>query len=659
MMYSFIDDAGTFTVNDPLSYQLYFPLTDKDGSLLSAVCPNLAGDIKKDNDRFLTPPASVPDTRYNLLCRRDFFLKTEGAVIRASYPYRDKLEAGFLYHRLIKQAHHLQIEVLNFIPFDLAVEVMQVKIANKSGKTVTITPTSFVPLFGRGEKNLRDHRHVSSLLNRIDLDTCGIFLRPTMVFDEKGHRENKDNYFVLGYEGTGKPPVGQFPTLDYFCGSSDLISPDAIAKDTAPVTKKAVDFDGKEACAAFRFRTREVAPQEELTYCLVMGIEEDRGRARRMFRKLDSPEKVAKKLEETKQYWRRYLSAIKFDFRDRDFNNWLLWVRLQPTLRKLFGCSFLPHFDYGKGGRGWRDLWQDALTLLLTEPDKAAALIFNNFKGVRLDGSNATIVTADGEFIADRNKISRVWMDHGVWPYLTLREYLHQTGNARFLLQETEYFRDQHLKRAKEIDHSFAQQDYVLRTRNKKIYRGSILEHVLIQMLVAFFNVGQHNAIRLENADWNDGLDMASEKGESATFSFMDAQNLRDVCFFLRQLQKEGDSVLLLKEIALLLDRIHTPVDYKSAKRKQERLNEYLEAAERTAGEKIRVKLDDLIDDLQHKSAHLFKSLSRRQFLKRGFFNGYYDNKSKAVEGNVKGGVRMRLESQVFAILSGEPPTGR
>jgi len=41
-------------------------------------------------------------------------------------------------------------------------------------------------------------------------------------------------------------------------------------------------------------------------------------------------------------------------------------VAIQPTLRKIFGCSFLPDFDYGKGGRGWRDLWQDCLGLILS-----------------------------------------------------------------------------------------------------------------------------------------------------------------------------------------------------------------------------------------------------------------------------------------------------
>ena len=88
-------------------------------------------------------------------------------------------------------------------------------------------------------------------------------------------------------------------------------------------------------------------------------------------------------------------------------------------------------------------------------------------------------------------------MDHAAWPYLTLRSYIHQSGDVNILLKETTYFRDHQLRRAKEFDKEFSQQDYFLRTKNNLIYRGTILEHILIQNLVQFFNVGRHNIIRL------------------------------------------------------------------------------------------------------------------------------------------------------------------
>jgi len=653
MIYRFIDNKAAFAVKDPHRYDLYFPLTDAKGRLLSSISPNLSGDIKQDNEHFLTPPASVLDLKNNPLCCRDFFIRSGNEVIRLSRPYNDTLEAGMLYHKVIKNAGKFTVEALNFIPYDAPVEVMRITVRNASKLPREITPTSFIPLYGRAEKNLRDHRHVSSLLNRLTMEKRGIILEPTMIFDEKGHRRNDAKYFVLGYEGKGRPFSGQFPTMEYFFGEGDILNPDAVEKEVPPVKGRAGDFDGKEACAAFRFAKKRLAPGQTAEYFLIMGISRSAEDISRYWRKLNTPEKVNRAFKQTCQYWQDYLAGLSFDFRDDYLNNWLSWVKLQPALRKLFGCSFLPHFDYGKGGRGWRDLWQDGLSLLLTEPEKAKELILNSFRGVRLDGSNATIITNNGDFIADRNKISRVWMDHGVWPYLTTRFYINKSGDLDFLLKGQSYFRDHQLSRAREVDSRFSQKDFIQRCGNNKVYQGTILEHLLVQNLVQFFNVGSHNIIRLENADWNDGLDMAADKGESIVFSFMYCHNLKSLCGFLEALKKKKKSVSILKELVLLLDSVSRPIVYNDFRQKQKRLAEYLQRIKNISGEKAEINIDELIVDLNKKADHLSSWLSRKEWLAEGFFNGYYDNKGRRVEGKKPSGLRMMLASQVFAIMSG------
>jgi cellobiose phosphorylase len=653
MLYRFIDDFGTFQIKNPHRHKLYFPLADSRAKLLSAIAPNLSGDIKKDNDHFLTLPASVEDLRSSPLCCREFFIKVNGKVIRLSRPGDDTLEAGFLYHKINKKVKGLEIEALNFIPFDLPVEVMRIKVKNISRKNISIEPTSFIPLFGRSEKNLRDHRHVSSLLNRVSLDKFGISLKPSMVFDEKGHKLNAAIYFCRGFEANTVAPLGQFPTLDYFYGENDICCPDAIFKNVVPVNKKKKEFDGKEACAGLRFRKRQLVPGKEAQYFLFLGIEEKEAEITRKFRQLNSPEKVEIALEKTKDSWRKYLSGLKIDFKDSGRNGWLAWVKFQPTLRKMFGCSFLPHFDYGKGGRGWRDLWQDALTLLLTEPEKAREIIIKSFAGVRLDGSNATIIGRDDKLLADRNRINRVWMDHGVWPYLTTLHYLNRTGDLDFLLKTQTYFRDHQLRRAKAVDPGFSQKDFIQRDKLNRVFRGSILEHILIENLVQFFNVGDHNVVRLENADWNDGLDMASDKGESAAFSFMYAHNLRSLCDLLRALKKRRSGVSLLKELTLLLDTLRKPINYNDPKAKQKLLNRYFEEIGHISGARTEVRLEELIFDLEAKYRHMSGWLSGKEWLKEGFFNGYYDDQGLRVEGKSgSSAIRMMLTSQVFAIMS-------
>lgn len=85
----------------------------------------------------------------------------------------------------------------------------------------------------------------------------------------------------------------------------------------------------------------------------------------------------------------------------------------------------------------WRDLWQDSLALLLNDAKDVRNRLISYYGGVRIDGSNATIIDqTPGKFIADRNSIVRVWMDHGMWPLLTTSLYIHQTGDGDILFQK-------------------------------------------------------------------------------------------------------------------------------------------------------------------------------------------------------------------------------
>ncbi|MCF7870680.1 MAG: cellobiose phosphorylase, partial [Candidatus Omnitrophica bacterium] len=296
---------------------------------------------------------------------------------------------------------------------------------------------------------------------------------------------------------------------------------------------------------------------------------------------------------------------------------------------------------------------QDALVLLHYEPKEAKKLIINSFSGIRLDGSNATIIKKDNSFLSDRNKISRVWSDHGIWPYLTLNSYLEQSKNINILSQQLPYFRDSHLMRSTRIDYGFNQKDFILRTTKNKIYKGSLLEHLLIQNLTSFFNVGSHNIIKLESADWNDALDMASNYGETVTFSFMYAHNLKGITKLMKTLKRKKNKIEILKELTLLLDSLDKPINYNSFREKQKQLKKYLESTIQISGKKVKVNVDAVIFDLEKKYKHLSGWLLEKEWLNKGFFNGYYDNAGKKCAGKNKAKVQMMLAPQVFAIMSG------
>ena len=319
-------------------------------------------------------------------------------------------------------------------------------------------------------------------------------------------------------------------------------------------------------------------------------------------------------------------------------------------MRRIFGCSFLPDFDYGKGGRGWRDLWQDCLGLILNNPREVRQLLINNFAGVRIDGSNATIIgKRHGEFVADRNGIPRVWMDHGIWPLITLELYLNETGDFDILFEAQVYFRNFEVCRSREIDRSWnLAYGQHLKTTKGVAYKGSILEHLLVENLVQFFNVGSHNHVRLEGADWNDGLDMAREHGESVAFSAMYAHNLNLLADIL--LKTGWETIGIAREIKILLKEFN----YDESIKKHGILKEYFDTTKMNlSGVVVDLDTTVLAHNLRMKAEWMIQHIRKTEWLKEGFFNGYYDNHKERVEGKKHGYLRMSLTSQVFPIISG------
>ena len=443
----------------------------------------------------------------------------------------NSVEAGFMY-KIERTAANMPLKstITSFVPRDENVEIMLVTLENLSDTDQKLTAYGAVPIFGRSADNIRDHRNVTSMLHRIKTTDEGVLVCPTMSFDERGHQLNHQIYYVLGFDDKEKTPKTFYPTVETFIGEGGTFThPAAVYKDIEGVTAD-THIDGREAMGAFKFETFTLAASQSKTFILLMGINDKEKAIQTVAEKYKSLATVEKALQETKDYWQEKV-GVDFKTGDSDFDGYMKWVCFQPFLRRLFGCSFLPHHDYGRGGRGWRDLWQDCLSLLLMEPKTVGDMIINNYKGVRLDGTNATIIgDGDGNFIADRNGITRVWMDHALWPLMTTKLYIDQTGDVDILTKEVSYFKDPHVKRGTEIDQDW-NDNYgnEQRTSDNSVYTGSILEHLLIQHLTGFYEVGDHNIYRLRGADWNDALDMANDNGESVAFTAAYSGNLMDL----------------------------------------------------------------------------------------------------------------------------------
>jgi cellobiose phosphorylase len=677
--WSFIDQAGTFTLADPhLNNYLYFPLVNEAG-MMSSLSPTLHGDIKTGHNSFLTLPISVEDL-HDSRAGRNFWFYIEGfgpwSVAGASARQRAgiyetteaeqvTLEAGILWHKLTQVNLKLGVrsETTNFIPVNPdRVELMQVAVTNIGDQPLQVTPTAAIPIFGRSADNLRDHRHVTSLLHRIWTDSHGVLVRPSMSFDERGHTRNKTTYVVSGIEEGGRPPLGFFPVVSDYIGEGGTLEwPEAVVKNSEQFVPSGGEIAGYEALGGLRFNTCSLEPGESRNYIVIMGMLNQGDDPTGLVTRYGSKNLFQYWLEDNQAFWQDKISGLSFQTSDMRFDGWLKWVALQPVLRRLFGNSFLPYHDYGRGGRGWRDLWQDTLAQLVMEPGGADDLLWNYFAGVRMDGSNATIIgSKPGEFKADRNDIPRVWMDHGAWPWLTTKFYIDQSGDLEFLLRKQVYFKDRHVDRCQAHDKEWHEGlGTRLRGINGEVHQGTILEHLLVQHLTAFFNVGEHNNIRLEGGDWNDGMDMAKERGESVAFSALYASNLHEISQLVKVISDFGDRhVEIAEELLLLLDTISGPVDYASVAEKQDRLAKYAASCRtRISGEKVAIPARDLAGDLERKATWLVNHIRSQEWVQdqegNGWFNGYYDNDGNRVEGVDQNNARMTLTGQVFTMMGG------
>ncbi len=670
----YLDDGVSFASTQAAGMrEIYLPLCAQDDrGIKSSITPFLSGDIKIDISHYLTKPASRQDLRYPL---RNFFIRTDDGGVFSLFDRdsvgRARVDIGQLWHKLTNRSDQLGVvlEAVNFVPVSGDnVELMMVTVRNISDQPMCLTAVGCIPVFGRPLVNKHDHEHVTSLLHRTHQIDQGMIVCPTMIFNEKGHRPADCCYFVFGAEADGRLPEGSFPTVETFLSESGTWQrPQAVVDGQPPEKYSAEMLDGKEVAGAVCFSPIQIDPGQTRGYVLMIGAAATERDALAVYARFNTVEKVEQALGDCQSFWMKKSSSITCQTADSGFDSWMRWVMLQPVLRRIFGCSFLPDHDYGKGGKGWRDLWQDLLSLILIEPDQVRSSLVENFNGVRVDGTNATIIGAHkGEFIADRNAITRVWMDHGAWPFLTVMLYLDQTGDDAILFEPAAYFRDMQMSRTTRKDEQWRVSDgNTLRTKAGSPYTGTILEHLLVQALVQFFNVGEHNMIRLESADWNDGLDMAFDRGESVAFSSFYAANLNGLADLLQYLrdQRSIEHLEVFTELTLLMNLDEKQrCDYDDIHQKQQRLfQNYFPAVESgLSGEKARVDIALLIKDLRQKADWMFQKIRSQEKITvthhgqtYQWFNGYYDNQGQRVEGLRDQRVCMTLTGQVFSVMSG------
>ncbi len=151
---------------------------------------------------------------------------------------------------------------------------------------------------------------------------------------------------------------------------------------------------------------------------------------------------------------------------------------------------------------------------------------------------------------------------------------------------------------------------------------------------------------------------MADERGESVAFTNAYAGNLRELAEYLLRYQKKTgiDKVVIAEEMQILLEADRAVYD--SPDEKGRTLQNYMKACRHNiSGKTAALGIEELAANLTEKADWMAGHIRMTEWVKdkkgNGWFNGYYDNHGRQVEGEHEKGVRMMLTGQVFAIMGG------
>ncbi|MEK9715946.1 MAG: cellobiose phosphorylase, partial [Candidatus Heimdallarchaeota archaeon] len=305
----------------------------------ASITPKLAGDSCVDLNSFYLKPMTMDDL-FHSNYSRNFWVKSHNYLWSATgnslLQKQNKddhliIQGGFLWHKMIRKNEKigLKSEILNFIPsINQSIELMQINITNIKDEPQIIQVSSAIPIYGRSADNIRDHNHVTSLLNQIEITDYGVVLKPTLSFDERGHTINYNMYQFYMLNENLDTPDEIYPVMDYFVGDGSLDWPDYLTKTSSHKINLA-NSQGLNIIGAVTYFDIKLKPNESVSYFILMGISETKLNPLSFL----SFNKFNELLKDTKNYWKDQISSLSIKTSQNKFDNWLNWVSIQPILR--------------------------------------------------------------------------------------------------------------------------------------------------------------------------------------------------------------------------------------------------------------------------------------------------------------------------------------
>ena len=418
-------------------------------------------------------------------------------------PVPEKLSAyecrhGLGYTKISSSHDDIEAEATYFVPLDDNAEIWMLTLKNTSSKTKELSVFSYAEFCLWQAFNDLTDLQCSQGLGVAKYEGNAIFYS---FFD-----------LSTGYAffASGGTVVGQDCSREKFIGPyRDESNPIAVERGKCFNSEAKGGNPIAATCNALK-----LGPGEAETIIFILGVASEKASAQKHIQKYSKKRNVDAALRKLSENWNAYLSSLKVDTPDEEFNTMVnVWNQYQ--CKTTFDWSrYVSFYETGIGrGMGFRDSNQDTLGVVHALPTRVRQRILELARNQFEDGHVYHLyypLTGEGGWPPYAKEQMKFFSDDHLWLILSTCEYIKETGDAT-ILDENVHF----------VEGSTA----------------SLYEHLKRSIDFTLKNMGKHDLPLLGTADWNDPQSLPGPK--NAAESVWSAMLLHKVLLDLKELCRE------------------------------------------------------------------------------------------------------------------------
>lgn len=410
--------------------------------------------------------------------------KSEGFKFNGKLFDPMKCTHGFGYSILESESNELSKEITEFVARDDTVKIYLVKLKNKLDEQVSVNTNFWInPTFGNFEEKTSRHILAEFMGN--------------------------DNYLKMRNVYSIN-----FSDVTVFMSSSENIT----AAYTEKILVKGIDTN------------ISLDKLEEKTLVFVLGCGMSDEESLELMKKYTNVNTATKELKLVKEKWMKTLKTIEVKSPDASFdymiNGWYLYQAISSRILAKTG------FYQVSGAFGYRDQLQDAMNIVMINPEFTKRQILTNAKHQFVEGDVLHWWHEKTSFgLRSRYKDDYLWLVYAV------NYYIKVTGDFSILNEEIPYAVGENLSK---YEH---EKGLVFGYSEESV---SLLEHCIKSLKLAMNSLGSHKIPLMGGGDWNDGMNKVGikGKGESVWLGFF----LYDVIEQFIKIMKKYDSTFSIDE---------------------------------------------------------------------------------------------------------------